>query len=162
MSGTNGKAARPPLLDLDSTLAPAEYVALDGVRYPVTKLDAYGLRARSVFFALAQRISALEELAVQGQAGDDDEREYEQRVRELAGRIIPTAPAEKLDAVPFGQLVALGSAFFIYMTRVSPLPRALAQMVEQTTARPSPASRASTAAANGSSKPRSLSSRRSP
>lgn len=142
-----------PLFDLDA-LAPRDYVALDGVRYPIAPIDTFGLRKRSAMFGLAKRI---EELEAKGEgASDDDEREYEQRVRELAAVILPTAPAAKLAKVSLGQLIALDTAFFVWLQQTSPLPAALGRIL-QTTERPSPGSPASTAAANGSSKRRSRS-----
>lgn len=140
-----------PLFDL-TTLASSDFFAIDGRRCPLLNVDALGLRARAAFVARSERIAALEVSAKAGTATDADEDEYESLMREFVHEILPTAPAEVLAALPIGKLVALGSAFFVWLQRESPLPAALSRIM--TTAKPSPASPVSMVPGNGSSKRR--------
>lgn len=128
-----------PLLDLDA-LAPRDFVVLKGKRYPLMHIDGFGLRDRARLFALATQIDELEKKGTD--ATEEETAQYEVLVRDLAAMILPTAPAKHLATVPFGRLVALGTAFFVWAQQTSLLPRALMQMMP-TSARTSPASRAS-------------------
>lgn len=143
-----------PLLDLDA-LAPRDYVMLGGKRYLLAHVDGFGLRDRARLFALAEEVGALE--AKGRSATEADIGLYEEKVRELTGLILPTAPPKQLAKVPFGRLVALCTAFFVWMQTVSLLPRALIQM---SSASSSPGSTASTR--RSPSTRRGRSSRRSP
>ena len=134
---------REPLFDL-ATLAPSDYVVIDGTRYDVISARALGLRDQVAIQRLTDRLLELER---QPEPTEDEEREYDSRLRLLMRRIIPELPDAVLAALQTGDMTGLVSAFIVRRVRSS-APKAKAN--GWTPESSSPESPASTEVASGS------------
>lgn len=120
------------VFDITAAITPRDYVSIDGTRYALARVGAFGLTDRARIDGLAKRIGELEALAERSESTPDDDREYESRVRELVALVLPSVPKAKLAKVELAQLVGLCTAFFVLWSRNSPLPRALLRIAGET------------------------------
>jgi hypothetical protein len=104
------------LLEL-KTLAPRDYMRIDGETYELIDVDALDLIQRSRVNALITRINTLQELASPSEA---DSREFDAKLRELSAIALPTAPAKVLATLKVGELLDLSMSFFAWVVARSP------------------------------------------
>jgi hypothetical protein len=104
-------------------------VRIDGLTYEMADALHFSLREAGAYQAAVGRIMELETKAIEGEADADDDREYRQRLEEVARLIAPSAPAEKWAALATGELSDLAVAFFALAAMRNPRLQMAASMV---------------------------------
>lgn len=99
-----------PTDSLELHLGARENIRIDGVTYDLMPLDGLSPRVTALMQRNVDRINVIEQMGED--ASEDDDREYEDRMRALAHIAIPTAPAEILGRLGLGQLKAVTLTFF--------------------------------------------------
>jgi hypothetical protein len=126
------------LLDLSKLAAPSDYISIDGETFDLAAVDAFSLIQRAQMNALIERVGKLQDLP---EPTEEESREFEMKLRELAAIALPKAPPAKLATLNVGQLLDLAFAFFVWVGERSPRPTLLRRIG----ARSSPGSSGSTA-----------------
>ena len=143
MAQQNG-STRQPLLDID-TLAPRDFVRINGGTYFLATPGQNGIRWRLTVNALVERLTELEALGAA--MTEDDEREHRTRLDQVVGMLVPDMPADVRDALDDEEKANLVAAFFVARATVRRERIAQTMTISEST---SPDSPASTAEATGS------------
>jgi hypothetical protein len=120
MAQTNGKTKKTDSVATIKGLTGKDYMQLDGRRYLLAPIDSYGLHKRAQLTELIRRVDELERAAaLRIRAKQDldpaDEREYHERMLEVAHYALPTLPkAKKLTP---GECQQISGAFFLWLAR---------------------------------------------
>lgn len=150
---------KAPLLTIGEAAGASEdFISVFGKHYDVVNIDSMGLRDRGIMQSLFDRVNALEAAAVAGTVSDAEEVEYDEKLRSIVARVLPTLPAVTLAAISTGQCAEMCGAFFVWRATRSGAIQTSARLISESSSRDS---HASTAAANGSSPHRTPSSGRS-
>lgn len=134
------------ILSLETRPAP-EVVRIDGQAFEMTALGELSLNERFELRNLLERTRALEAISPKKRDADD-EREYRQRVGQLAQISLRTAPPELVAKIPLEQQEELVATFFAKRLgpRWATMVRALSGPSRSTRTTSSRSSRTATAA----------------
>lgn len=137
---TEPRPTNTSVLEL-GTLVSHDVVRIDGTSYYLASIPASSLRTKAKLKRAFERVLELEQLA---DPTEDDEREYHQRLQELAAMALPDAPPDVLVKLNLEQLGDLATAFF--GRAITPQKVALLERAGRISARSSHGSNGSTAA----------------
>ena len=106
-------------------------VRVDGATYEMADPMHFSLRQAGAYQAAVGRIMELETKAIEAEADADDDREYRQRLEQLAAIIAPTAPPAVWTKLATGELSDLAVAFFALAAMRNPRLQMAATMAAQ-------------------------------
>jgi hypothetical protein len=120
MARTNGKTKKTDSVATIRGLTGKDYITIDGRRYLLAPIDSYGLHKRAQLTELIRRVDELERAAAtriraHQELDPADEREYDERMLELAHYALPTLPTSK-KLTP-GECQQISGAFFLWLAR---------------------------------------------
>lgn len=147
MAQTRGKT--PPKGEVLALrgLTGQDYMTIDGARFMLAPIESYGLRKRIELQELVRRVDELETKAREKADTEDDEREYDARIREVVAYALPKLPAKKIAKLTPGECQQISAAFFVWLAKTQ---SGLFEVARWAMGSSSRGSRSSTGAANGS------------